>query len=85
MHVKAHVITRATVDEQQQQRLRDVVEGLSSHPDHVLIYGHEGKEGGLIAEFGVADEPQAVLLERLSGALLTAIPGVEDVVIAFHE
>ncbi|WP_018953558.1 hypothetical protein [Thioalkalivibrio sulfidiphilus] len=85
MHVKAHLISRGPVNEQQQLQLRGVVEGLSSQPDHVLVYEHEGKEGGLIAEFGVVDEPQALLLERLSRALFTAISGVEDVVIAFHE
>lgn len=85
MHVKAHVISRGSVNDQQQQQLRGVVEGLSSHPDHVLVYAHEGREGGLIAEFSVADEPQAILLERLSRALFTAMTGVEDVVIAFHE
>ncbi len=85
IRIKAHLHTDETLDESHLLDLRRVVESISANPDHALVYAHEGDAGGVMAEFAVEDAPQASLLEDISRALMSAVPGVYDVGLAFRE
>ncbi len=85
IRIKAHLHTQELLDESHLLDLRRVVEGISTTPEHVLVYPPEGGEGGLMAEFDVEDAPQASLLEDISRALMSAVPGVYDIGLAFRD
>ncbi|TVQ48353.1 MAG: hypothetical protein EA371_06665 [Gammaproteobacteria bacterium] len=85
MRIKAHLHTDEALEESHLLDLRRIVEGISAAPDHVLVYPHEGTGGGLMTEFAVEDAPQASLLEDISRALMSAVPGVYDVGLSFRD
>lgn len=85
MHVKAHLYSHASLEEEHVLDLRQMVESISSKPEQALVYLHEGAEGGLIAEFSVDDAPQAALLEDIGRALTNVVPDVYDVALALRD
>ena len=85
MHVKARVYSHALLGEEHVLDLRQLIEFMSTEPDHALVYLSEDDKGGLVAEFTVDDAPQATLLEDIGRALTSVVPEVYDVMLAFRD